>query len=165
MARQGRDDQKLLARLGSASVKLLFKMEKLAKRPLPGSMIGTICRQRPSWRDRTRACRNAGSTARKFSPRQLDSGRRRYRRADCPDVPATSARHPKGPAPEPRRDRPFHAFHRKKAAFFFKSLPLVAGGLDKTPIFLAKDKQQRSKRSSSFSAPKTFRKILGWINP
>src|SRR6202023_2348356 len=36
MARHGRDDQQLLPRRGGASVKLLFKMEKLAKRPLPG---------------------------------------------------------------------------------------------------------------------------------
>jgi hypothetical protein len=36
MTRQGRDDQKLLARLGGPGVKLLFKMEKLGKRPLPG---------------------------------------------------------------------------------------------------------------------------------
>ena len=37
-----------------------------------------------------------------------------------------------------RGDGPFHAFHRQTAAFFLKSLPLVAGGLDETPIFLAK---------------------------
>ena len=36
MARHGGDDQKLLPRLGGPRVKLLFKMEKLAKRPLPG---------------------------------------------------------------------------------------------------------------------------------
>jgi hypothetical protein len=35
MARHGRDDQKLLPRLGDSGVKLRFKMEKLAKRPLP----------------------------------------------------------------------------------------------------------------------------------
>ena len=35
MARHGRDDQKLLPRLGDSYVKLRFKMEKLAKRPLP----------------------------------------------------------------------------------------------------------------------------------
>src|ERR1700730_7368238 len=39
MARHGRDDQKLLPRLGSPSVKLLFKMEELAKRPLPGDVL------------------------------------------------------------------------------------------------------------------------------
>ena len=39
MARHGRDDQKLLPRLGSPAVKLLFKMEELAKRPLPGHLL------------------------------------------------------------------------------------------------------------------------------
>ena len=37
VARHGRDDQKFfLARLGSAGIKLFFKMKELATRPLPG---------------------------------------------------------------------------------------------------------------------------------
>jgi hypothetical protein len=39
MARQGRDDQKLLPWPGGSGVKPLFKMEKLAKRPLPGHQL------------------------------------------------------------------------------------------------------------------------------